>query len=98
MTVAALREATSRDPVLGKVLQFVQSGWPPVVQEEMLKPYMERQIELSTEQGCLMWGIRVLVPPTLQDKVLEELHGGHIGVVKMKALAQSHVWSSGIGS
>ena len=34
----------------------------------------------------------VVVPTTLQLKVLEELHGGHIGVVKMKALARSHVW------
>ena len=43
-----------------------------------------------------MWGIRVVVPPTLQEKVLEELHGGHIGVIKMKALACSHVWWPGI--
>lgn len=77
-------------------MQFVLSGWPLVVQEEMLKPYMERQLELSTKQGCLMWGIRVVIPPTLQDKVLEELHGGHIGVIKMKALAWSHVWWPGI--
>ena len=33
---------------------------------------------------------------TLQDKVLEELHGGHIRVVKMKALARSQVWLPGI--
>ena len=97
VTVAALQEATSRDPVLAKVLHFVQAGWPQVVLEEMLKPYMERQLELSTKQGCLMWGICVVVLPTLQDKVLEELHGGHIGVIKMKALAHSrHVWWPGI--
>ena len=60
VTVAALREATSRDPVLAKVLQFVQAGWPQVVQEEILKPYTKRQLELSTEQGCLMWGIHVV--------------------------------------
>ena len=57
VTVAALREATSRDPVLAKVLQFVQAGWPQVVQEEILKPYTERQLELSTEH---MWGIHVV--------------------------------------
>ena len=56
----ALREATSRDPVLAKVLQFVQAGWPQVVQEEMVKQYAERQLELSMKQGCLMWGICVL--------------------------------------
>ena len=61
VTVASLQEATSRDPVLAKVLQFVQTGWPLVVQEEILKPYMDRQLELSTQQGCLMWGIRVVV-------------------------------------
>ena len=55
VTVASLQEATSRDPVLAKVLQFVQTGWPLVVQEEILKPYMDRQLELSTQQGCLMW-------------------------------------------
>ena len=93
VTVASLQEATSRDPVLAKVLQFVQTGWPLVVQEEILKPpYMDRQLELSTQQGCFMWGIRVVVPTTLLLKILEELHGGHIGVVKMKALARSHVW------
>ena len=39
-----------------------------------------------------MWGMRVVVPQVYQQKVLEVLHGGHLGVVKMKALACSHVW------
>ena len=39
-----------------------------------------------------MWGIRVIVPSELRQKVLTELHGGHQGTVKMKALARSHLW------
>ena len=39
-----------------------------------------------------MWGTRVVIPKVHQQKVQEELHGGHLGVVKMKALARSHVW------
>ena len=36
--------------------------------------------------------IRVVIPASLQGKVLDEIHGGHLGVVKMKALACGHVW------
>ena len=39
-----------------------------------------------------MWGTRVVIPKVHQQKVQKELHGGHLGVVKMKALARSHVW------
>jgi transposase InsO family protein len=39
-----------------------------------------------------MWGIRVVVPQRLRQQVLDELHLGHPGVVRMKSLARSHVW------
>ena len=39
-----------------------------------------------------MWGTRVVVPTKLRERVLEELHQGHSGVVRMKALARSYVW------
>ena len=32
------------------------------------------------------------MPSDLNGKILQELHEGHQGVVKMKALAQSYVW------
>ncbi|XP_071953858.1 uncharacterized protein [Antedon mediterranea] len=48
--------------------------------------------ELTIEGGCLLWGVRVIIPPKLRQQVLEELHVGHIGVVKMKGLARSHFW------
>ena len=39
-----------------------------------------------------MWGPRAVIPHKYRQKVLDELHGGHMGVVKMKALARAHVW------
>ncbi|KAF2891430.1 hypothetical protein ILUMI_14743, partial [Ignelater luminosus] len=39
--------------------------------------------------GIILRGSRVVIPTSLQQSVLEELHDTHIGVVKMKAIARS---------
>jgi len=48
------------------------------------------------EGDCILWGCRVVVPARLQKRVLDELHQGHPGVVKMKMLARGHVWWPGL--
>ena len=86
-----LKQATLSDPLLSKVLLYTQKGWPAEYSDE-LKPYFHKRHELSVEAGCLLWGVRVVVPPVHQTKVLEELHCTHPGMVRMKGLARAHVW------
>ncbi|GFR31446.1 transposon Tf2-9 polyprotein [Trichonephila clavata] len=38
-----------------------------------------------------MYGQRVCIPRKFQNNILEELHAGHLGIVKMKAIARSFV-------
>ena len=60
--------------------------------EESLKPYWRRHSELSVQFGCITWGCRVIVPPQGRTTVLQELHGGHPGMTRMKSLAHGIVW------
>lgn len=62
----------------------------------VLAPYVSRKDELTMQQGCLMWGWRVVIPPKLRSRVPAELHTGHLGVVGMKVVARSYVWWPGI--
>ena len=43
--------------------------------------------------NCLLWGARVIVPRSLQPKVLDEIHEGHPGISRVKSFfARSYVW------
>ncbi|XP_022795607.1 uncharacterized protein K02A2.6-like [Stylophora pistillata] len=83
---------TQHDPAMSKVLHFVMSGWPDRCEDETLKPYHNRRLELSCEQSCILWGSRVIIPPSLRVKMLKELHWEHPGMCGMKAIARSCVW------
>ncbi|XP_060603332.1 uncharacterized protein K02A2.6-like [Ruditapes philippinarum] len=88
--------ATQRDLVLSKVYEHVIKGHEISEMSRVYEPYKTRFKELSVYQGCLMWGIRLVIPQTLRQAVLNELHVGHVGIVKMKSLARSYVYWPGI--
>ena len=96
VTAKQIALATQHDPVLSRVLHFTRLGWPQHHSQDELQPYWTKRLELTVEEGCLLWGIRVIVPPTLQDKVLEELHASHPGISRMKAIARSYTWWPGL--
>ncbi|KAJ1523118.1 hypothetical protein ONE63_001011 [Megalurothrips usitatus] len=94
--VARVEEETAKDPLLQQVWQHVVNGWPAEVPAE-LSPYRQRQRELSTLRGCLLWGSRVIIPAVMREGVLDRLHAGHPGIVRSKRLARVTLWWPGIG-
>ena len=83
VTSAQIRKWTNKDTVLAKVKQWVLSGWPEKPpDDEQLRPFTHRRCELSVEDGCLLWGSRVVVPEKGREKVLAMLHQAHPGMSK----------------
>ena len=74
VTSRDIREWTRRDPKLSRVLNRVQRGWPNDGDPD-LEPYSSHRLELSSYEGCLMWGNRIVVPKPGREAVLRELHG-----------------------
>ena len=50
--------------MLLEVKKFVLQGWPlhsDTMSEDLL-PFIRWKLELSVQDGCLLWGSRVVVP------------------------------------
>ena len=60
-----------------------------------MEPFNRKRDELSVQDGCVLWGSRVIVPKKGQAQVLEQLHQCHLGVARMKGLARGMVWWPG---
>ena len=97
VTAESIRLFTARDPVLSAVLRFTREGWPlgDLTPPELVS-YRTREGELSTHDGCLLWGSRVVIPSKIRQRVLSMLHDGHLGESHTKSFARMYVWWPGI--
>lgn len=87
-TPDTLITATNADVEIGKVMRDLQSGRDLSSKDTWnINPQ-----EFNIEQGILMRGYRVVIPKSSRTQVLQELHAGHFGTIRMKALARGHCW------
>ena len=97
VTARHIQSGTQKDPVLSRVLQYTRRGWPESAKTDtQLSPFYHRKAEISVEDGCLLWGSRIIIPHHYRQDVLEELHEAHPGMTKMKGLARMFVWWPGL--
>ena len=89
---AQIRSWTDRDPTLAKVKRYCMAHWPQHCQDVQMRPYYQRRMEISVQDGCLLWGSRIIIPPQGRAHVLSILHETHQGVSRMKSLARCYVW------
>ncbi|CAK1595929.1 unnamed protein product [Parnassius mnemosyne] len=87
---------TKKDTVLSRITGYVMFGWPFSTKCDDEKPYFDRKQEMLLDLGCLIYKYRVVIPPSLRERVLLEIHEGHLGMNKMKNLARNYIYWPGI--
>ncbi|XP_062717120.1 uncharacterized protein K02A2.6-like [Aedes albopictus] len=88
LTVDDLAKSTAADSTVQVLLQGLKNGKTVEARDR----FGIDQTEFALQQGCIMRGIRVYVPPDLRRKVLTELHSTHFGTTRLKSLARGYVW------
>ena len=88
ITATQIKTMTRRDKILSWVLYYVQNGWPGTVEPS----YASKKCELSSMDGCVLWGTRVVIPAAGRTQILDDLHECHQGPSRIKARARMVVW------
>ena len=74
------------------------NGWPDRISQvpRIARQFWGARDELSIEEGLLMKGNHIHIPPELYDRSLHELHEMHLGIEKMQHRARATVYWPGI--
>nr|CAD2177516.1 unnamed protein product [Meloidogyne enterolobii] len=92
-----IAEETDKDPVLSTVKKCINQGWLKKNENPQLAAFHPKRDAISEIEGCLVYGQRMIIPKSLQSRILKTLHIAHPGIVRMKAIAKEHVYWPGIG-
>jgi len=92
LTLPTIVQETDNDPIIQRVIDYVkQNNWRKTDKETL--PYYKIRNELSVKQGLLLKLNCIVIPHTLQKRILDTVHPPHQGVVKTKALLREKVWT-----
>ena len=97
ITLAEVQKATKKDPELSKPITLIQTNRSNACKSDPdLVAYAQVFRELSHLEGVVTRGHQIVIPKSLQERVISVCHEGRLGIVKTKQLLRSKVWFPGI--
>jgi transposase InsO family protein len=96
--IAEIQQETARDSVLSALKEIIMSGWPHLRMDcpTHLQDYWNYRDELYVDNGLILKGTNVLIPKSMQPRVLSLIHYGHQGVEKSRFRAKGTVFWAGM--
>ena len=94
ISMAEIQQALSQDNHLQKLRGIIIAGWADSRDElhADLQPYWSYRDELAVIDGIILKGRCIIMPNSLRQQVLNQLHTNHIGIEKTKLLAHECVY------
>ena len=79
-----IRQATQDDDTMALLKHTITFGWPHTVQElpKELQAYWTFREEMTVEDGLILKATRIVIPPSMRESTLHQLHEGHLGFTK----------------
>jgi hypothetical protein len=95
-----IRSSTAEDESLQKVIAYIRSGWPEHIARvhPMARDFFPVRNELSTLEGIVTRGNRMIIPGKLRAEIIDRIRDGHQGLSKCRERANTSVWWPGISS
>lgn len=96
--LAELQRKTDESTELKALKELTVTGWPDdasLVPKELRRHWSARD-SFSVEDGVLLKGSRIVIPPGMQHEILHKLHEGHQGTTKTQLRAKACVHWDGI--
>lgn len=77
------RSETTKDKTLMKIYDYYYKGWPKASAIPVeCRPYYSLKDSIYVEAGIIFLDNKIIVPISLQSRMIELLHKGHIGISK----------------
>ena len=98
--IKELQEETKKDSTLSQLIPIIANGWPENIKmvPEAVRTFWSFRDELSVEDGIILKGERVVIPQSLKQDTLKQLHAAHQGIEKTRLRARDSVYWQGISN
>ena len=96
LTIEEIKEATQQDRTLRALRAALKTGcW----NMDYLKPYQQIKDEITIDHAnnLFLRGTRIILPASLQTRIVQAAHQGHQGISKTTALLREYVWFPKMG-
>ncbi|KHJ96809.1 integrase core domain protein [Oesophagostomum dentatum] len=96
VTTSVIEEESLKDREISQVVRMIQTGKWPAKPSKHISNWKALSHSLSVQNGCLYFGHRIVVPASLQERILKQLYEGHPGMTKIKMFARGYVYWTNI--
>ena len=91
-TINRIRNMQEKDNDIMRIKEYINQGWTNKNSwKKDTEKYYNNQQYLSINKGCLTYQNRAVIPEINRNEIIEDIHTGHLGIIKCLERAKNSV-------